>query len=183
MKDVEKLLRPKHSFPPFPPCPGFPSRLVLVVSLVQALESLKSFEALVPHTSSHCSAEWCIRNNKVHFDQLLPSFTAASVGVINPSPSSANNKCKTSATSFVVVIFSFHFPFWGELRKGLDDFGPVFARGVAIAIMVVEIMDNWWARVDRPLPQLRPWTKLPVHLFWKALQHHSCLKSYLRAGD
>lgn len=51
----------------------------------------------------------------MHFDQLLPSFTAASAGVINPSPSSANNKHRESATSFVVVIFSFHVPFWGEL--------------------------------------------------------------------
>lgn len=68
--------------------------------------------------------------------------------MINPSPSSANNKCRASATSFVVVIFSFHFPFWGELRKGLDDLGPVFARGVAIAIQVVESMDTWWAWVD-----------------------------------
>lgn len=111
----------------------------------------------MPHASSHCSAEWYIRNNKVHFDQLLPSFTAASVGVINPSPSSANNKRRESATSFVVVIFSFHVPFWGELWKGLSDFGPVSARGVAVAMMVVESTGTRWAWMDRPLPQSRPW--------------------------
>lgn len=47
------------------------------------------------------------------------------MGVINPSPSSANNKSIESATSFVVVIFFFHVPFWEELCKGLSVFGPV----------------------------------------------------------
>lgn len=72
--------------------------------------------------------------------------------MINPSPSSTN-KCREPATSFVVVIFSFHVPFRPELWKELGDFGPVSARGVAVAMLVVESMGTWWAWVDQPLPQ------------------------------